>query len=86
MSRPEVPRALELRGQEVDGDDLPGAGQASSLNNRGADSATAEDGNRGPRFHLGRVQCGANPGGDGAANKSGTIERDFSSTFTTARA
>src|SRR5207249_10982201 len=70
-------RAIELPGVRVDGDDAPAARDTSALHDREPDAAAADDGHGPPRAHPRRVEDGAEPGRDAAADQRRPVERDI---------
>src|SRR5439155_15902148 len=76
VGRAETHRELELPGDGVDGDDAPGARDATALDDRESDATAADDG-RGPSgVHPRRVEDGAKAGRDAAADQRHAVERD----------
>ena len=69
VGRAELLRLLALQRPRVDRDDARRAGDARALDDRLADAAAAEHGDRRSGLHLGRVERRADAGRDAAADQ-----------------
>lgn len=76
VGRAEVARPVELRLDEVGGDDRRGAAQPRALHQVHAVAAAADDEHAVARLHLGAMPRGAHPRRHAAGDQAREIERD----------